>query len=206
MILHPLGKLVEAGIRDVMVITGIEHAGAIVGLLGSGRSHGCKVTYRVQDEAGGIAQALGLCDEFAGGGKYCVILGDNIFTAPLGPFADMFAAQGQGAMVLLKRVPDPQRYGVAEIGPDGSVLSIEEKPASPKGDMAVTGIYFYDDTAFKVIRGLAPSARGELEVTDINNYYLRIGRLGCVELPGEWTDAGTFESLAKANEMMGEKP
>jgi glucose-1-phosphate thymidylyltransferase len=206
MIMHPLGKLVEAGIMDVMIITGVEHAGAIVGLLGSGREHGCKITYRIQDEAGGIAQALGLAEDFAAGGRCCVILGDNIFSDQLAPFAATYSAMPSGAMILLKRVPDPGRYGVAEIGPGGEVMSIEEKPTAPKSDMAVTGVYFYDQTAFHVIKGLLPSARGELEVTDINNYYLKINKLRYMEISGGWTDAGTFSSLAKANEMMGGLP
>lgn len=203
MILHPVGKLVEAGIDDIMIITGPEHMGAIVNLLGSGKDYGCTLTYRVQDEAGGVAQALGLCEGFVNGGKCCVVLADNIFTAPLGPFVHEYADMEKGALLLLKKVPDPGRYGVAELGPDGlQVVSIEEKPEKPKSDLAVVGIYFYDSLAFETIRGLKPSWRNELEITDVSNAYLKAGLLKAMELPGEWTDAGTFPSLKLANEIM----
>lgn len=203
MILHPVGKLVEAGIDDIMIITGPEHMGAIVNLLGSGKDYNCRFTYRVQDEAGGIAQALGLCADFVGRDHCCVILGDNIFTAPLTPYAQRFAKQRSGAMILLKKVPDPGRYGVAELSGDGSkVVSIEEKPKNPKTDLAVTGMYFYDARVFDVARTLKPSKRGELEITDVNNDYIQRGEMAWDELPGDWTDAGTFPSLYRANEIM----
>ncbi|MCZ7649558.1 MAG: sugar phosphate nucleotidyltransferase [Planctomycetota bacterium] len=205
MILHPVGKLVEAGITDLMVITGPEHMGAIVSLLGSGREYGARFTYRVQDEAGGIAQALGLCADFVGRDHCCVILGDNIFTAPLTPYAGRFARQNSGALILLKEVPDPGRYGVAELSPDGEkVVAVEEKPRQPKTNLAVTGMYFYDCRVFDVVRTLKPSARGELEITDVNNDYIRRGEMLWDRLPGEWTDAGTFPSLLRANEIMSE--
>jgi glucose-1-phosphate thymidylyltransferase len=203
MIMHCVDKLTEAGIKEIMVITGPEHMGAIVSLLGSGKDFGCQFTYRVQDEAGGIAQALGLCEAFVGGAHSCVILGDNIFTASLKPYADRFRNVDQGAMLLLKRVPDPGRYGVAELSADKKkVVSIEEKPKQPKTDYAVTGMYFYDGTVFTVIKTLKPSGRGELEITDVNNYFVKSGTLQWDELPGDWTDAGTFPSLLKANEIM----
>jgi glucose-1-phosphate thymidylyltransferase len=205
MIMHCVDKLTEAGIREIIVITGPEHMGAIVSLLGSGKDFPCHFTYRVQDEAGGIAQALGLCEAFVGGDHCCVILGDNIFTAPLAPYAARFGEEKNGAMILLKRVPDPGRYGVAELSADKKrVVAIEEKPKEPKTDYAVTGMYFYDASVFNVIRTLKPSKRGELEITDVNNDYIRRGSMLWDELPGEWTDAGTFASLLRANEIMAE--
>lgn len=206
MILHPLGYMTQAGIRDIMVITGPEHMGAIVNLLGSGREFGCQITYRVQDEAGGIAQALGLCRDFLRGSRCFVALGDNIVSQPLVDQVRRYREQPDGAMVLLKRVPDPERYGVAELAPGGARISgIEEKPQRPKSDLAVTGFYFYDEKVFEIIAGLKPSARGELEITDVNNAYLRAGKLHWAELDGEWTDAGTFPSWHRANRMLVEK-
>ncbi len=204
MILHCVDKLTQSGITEIMIVTGPEHMGAIVTLLGSGKDHGCQFTYRVQDEAGGIAQALGLCAAFVGTAHCCVILGDNIFTAPLTPYVKRFAEVRDGAMVLLQRVPDPGRYGVAEVSPDGKrVIGIEEKPKQPKSDYAVTGIYFYDAAVFNCIKTLKPSHRNELEITDVNNHYLKQNQLLWDELPGQWTDAGTFQSLLKANQLMG---
>ena len=201
MVYHPLKKLVGAGLQDILLVSGTEHMGAVVSALGSGREFGCEFTYRVQDEAGGIAQALGLAENFAGEELLCVILGDNIFQDPIGPYLSAFREQGRGARLLLKTVEDPQRYGVAEV--EGSrVVRIVEKPKRPKSDLAVVGIYFYDSQVFDVIRTLKPSARGELEITDVNNHYLREGSLHCDRLQGWWTDAGTFESLAAANELV----
>jgi len=203
MILHCVDKLVGANVRDIMVITGPEHMGAIVTLLGSGKDYGCRFTYRVQDEAGGIAQALGLCAEFVGSDHCCVILGDNMFTAPLDPYVQRFREVEHGAMILLKAVPDPGRYGVAQLSADRKlIVNIEEKPKQPKSDLAVTGIYFYDAKVFEIVRTLKPSARGELEITDVNNEYIRRKSLHWDELPGEWTDAGTFPSYLRANEIM----
>ncbi len=205
MIMHCVDKLSGAGISEIMVVTGPEHMGAIVTLLGSGKDFKCQFTYRVQDEAGGIAQALGLCRGFVGGDHCCVILGDNIFTAPLTPYAQRFREIDSGAMILLKRVPDPGRYGVAELSADKkTVVSIEEKPKQPRSDYAVTGMYFYDSSVFEVVKTLKPSGRGELEITDVNNDYIRRKLLLWDELPGEWTDAGTFPSLLRANEIMAE--
>jgi glucose-1-phosphate thymidylyltransferase len=205
MIMHCVDKLTGAGITEIMVITGPEHMGAIVTLLGSGKDFGCHFTYRVQDEAGGIAQALGLCSAFVGSDHCCVILGDNIFVAPLTPYVARFREVSEGAMILLKRVPDPGRYGVAELSGDKqTVVAIEEKPRQPKSDYAVTGMYFYDASVFNVVKTLKPSGRGELEITDVNNDYIRRKQLLWAELPGEWTDAGTFASLLKANEIMAE--
>ena len=201
MIFYPVQKLTEAGIDEILVVTGVEHMGDVVTLLGSGKDFGCRFTYKVQDEAGGIAQALGLAENFAADDLLCVILGDNVFEDPIVPHAKAFREQARGARLLLKQVPDPQRYGVAEV--DGSrVVRIVEKPKRPKTDLAVIGVYFYDNQVFDIIRTLKPSARGELEITDVNNHYLRAGTLRCDRLQGWWTDAGTFESLAKANELV----
>jgi glucose-1-phosphate thymidylyltransferase len=206
MIMHCVDKLTQGGITEIMIITGPEHMGAIVTLLGSGKDYGCHFTYRVQDEAGGIAQALGLCSAFVGNDSCCVILGDNIFTAPLTPYVKRFREVDKGAMILLKRVPDPGRYGVAELSADKKkIVSIEEKPKAPKSDYAVTGMYFYDSTVFNIVKTLKPSGRGELEITDVNNDYIKRGELLWDELPGDWTDAGTFPSLLRANEIMAEQ-
>jgi glucose-1-phosphate thymidylyltransferase len=197
MIYHPIEKLTEAGIEEILIVTGVEHMGDIVTLLGSGKAFQCRFTYKVQDEAGGIAQALGLAENFIGQDKMIIILGDNIFQDKLTPFVKKFAKQGKGAKVLVKEVSDPQRFGVAEMKSD-KVISIEEKPKKPKSNFAVTGIYFYDHEVFNVVKGLKPSGRGELEITDVNNAYLRRGELTYDVLSGWWSDAGTFESLEKA--------
>jgi glucose-1-phosphate thymidylyltransferase len=200
MIYHPVAKLVEAGIRDILVVTGTDHMGAVVGTLGSGRPIGVEFTYRVQDGPGGIAEALGLARSFVGDDCCVVILGDNIFSASIREPVARFAADPDGAMVLLKEVPDPQRYGVAEIR-EGRIVGIEEKPARPKSSYCVAGIYLYDAAVMEIIGGLRPSARGELEITDVNNAYLRAGKLKYGILDGWWTDAGTPASLALANRL-----
>lgn len=201
MVFHPIFKLRDAGIQEILVVTGLEHMGDVVNLLGSGREYRCRFTYKVQDEAGGIAQALGLAENFAGGEPVCVILGDNVFQDPILPFVRAFARQKRGARVVLKRVKDPQRYGVAEVKGD-RIVQIVEKPKAPRSDLAVTGIYFYDGGVYDFIRRLKPSARGELEITDVNNAYLRRGALKFDVFQGWWTDAGTFESLHLANELV----
>jgi glucose-1-phosphate thymidylyltransferase len=200
MIYYPIEKLTAIGLEEILIVTGIEHMGDVVGLLGSGRDFGCRFTYKVQDEAGGIAQALSLAEDFVHGQRLLVILGDNVFEDDLKKYADRFIAQKTGARLLLKQVQVPQRFGVAEIL-DGRVISIEEKPKEPKSDYAVTGIYFYDTSVFDIIRTLKPSARGELEITHVNNGYIARGQLAYDILDGWWTDAGTFESLSKANEL-----
>jgi glucose-1-phosphate thymidylyltransferase len=205
MVYHPLKKLVGAGIRDVLLVSGTEHMGDFVELLGSGRDHGCHLTYRVQDEAGGIAQALGLGALFCTGARCVVILGDNIFLDPLGPLLAEANKAPDHAWVALKRVPDPGRYGVAELRGD-QVVGIEEKPERPKSDYAVAGIYVYPSDVFEVIKTLRPSRRGELEITDVNRHYLEHGRLGSSLLHGYWTDAGTLDSLAVANQLVRETP
>ena len=205
MVYYPLKKLTGIGIREVLLVSGTEHMGDFVELLGSGRAHGCNMTYRVQDEAGGIAQALGLAAHFCSGARCLVILGDNIFLDSLVPFLTAADQHSDSAWVALKRVHDPKRYGVAELR-DNKVVGIEEKPAKPKSDCAVAGIYLYPSDVFEVVQTLKPSRRGELEITDVNQHYVKHGRLGYTFLDGYWTDAGTLESLAVANQLVHEKP
>lgn len=200
MIYHPVAKLAEAGIKDILIVTGTEHMGAVVGTLGSGRQLGLEFTYRVQDESGGIAQALSLAEGFVGDDTSVVILGDNIFEQPITSQVEGFCRQGCGARILLKEVPDPQRFGVAEIA-DDRIIGIQEKPARPKSNYAVTGIYMYDHQVFDIIRTLRPSARGEMEISDVNNRYIEDGLLSYEIMEGWWTDAGTPLSLALANRL-----
>ncbi len=197
MIYHPISKLIEIGIEEILIVTGVEHMGNVVSLLGSGKDFGCRFTYKVQDEAGGIAQALGLAVGFVDKDLVAVILGDNIFEDDLKPFARAFEKQKKGARVLIKEVSDPQRFGVVELK-DGKIVSIDEKPKKPKSNYVITGIYFYDHEVFGVIKGLKPSARGELEISDVNRSYLKRGKLEYNILSGWWSDAGTFESLERA--------
>jgi glucose-1-phosphate thymidylyltransferase len=204
MVYHPLKKLVGAGMTDVLLVSGTEHMGDFVELLGSGHQHRCALTYRVQDEAGGIAQALGLATLFCQNARAVVILGDNIFYDPLSRVLDEANKHPDHAWVCLKQVPDPGRYGVAELR-DKHVVGIEEKPENPKSDYAVAGIYVYPADVFEVIKHLRPSRRGELEITDVNQHYLREKKLGYSFLEGYWTDAGTPESLAIANDLVREK-
>lgn len=208
MVYYPLKKLVGAGIKDICLVSGTEHMGDFVNLLGSGKRFGCSLTYRVQDEAGGIAQALGLAEGFSRGANVLVLLGDNIFEDALGSMLEDTMRNPYHACVALKEVPDPQRYGVAEMDSSGRILSIEEKPPRPCGSHAVAGIYLYPPDVFEIIRTLEPSRRGELEITDVNNAYIRQrhGRLRAVELGGYWTDAGTLESLAEANRLVNQSP
>ena len=205
MIYYPIEKLTSIGIDKILIVTGVEYMGDVVGLLGSGRDFACQFTYKVQDEAGGIAQALGLAEGFSHGDQLVAILGDNIFEANLKQYADRFISQKIGARVLLKQVANPQRFGVAEMS-DGKVISIEEKPKKPRSDYIITGIYFYDDAVFDIIRTLQPSARGELEISDVNNAYIAKGQLEYDILDGWWTDAGTFESLNRANKLVIKEP
>lgn len=201
MVLHPVEKLVGAGIQEILLITGPEHMGAFAALLGSGKDHGCAITYRIQDEPGGIAQALRLARAFVGDDALCVILGDNMFQDDLADSVAEFQTDPRGAMVLLKEVPDPHRFGIAEIK-DGRVISIEEKPVSPKSNYCVTGIYLYDPTVFDIIETVRPSARGEMEISDVNATYLERHALRYRFLDGWWSDAGTFESLRHANDLV----
>ena len=201
MVYHPLKKLVGAGIRDVLLVSGTEHMGDFVELLGSGKDYGCTLTYRVQDEAGGIAQALGLAELFCLNARCLVILGDNIFQDSLNELIAAAEKRPNDAFILLKQVHDPQRYGVAELRGE-QIVSIEEKPKKPRSDFAVAGIYLYPPDVFSVIKTLKPSNRGELEITDVNRYYLEQSRLCHSMLHGYWTDAGTLESLATANQLV----
>jgi glucose-1-phosphate thymidylyltransferase len=205
MIFYPIEKLTSIGVEQILIVTGVEYMGDVVGLLGSGREFDCHFTYRVQDEAGGIAEAMGLAENFTQEQPMAVILGDNIFWANLKGYADKFIAQKTGARLLLKQVQSPQRFGVAEIS-DGKVISIEEKPKKPKSDYIITGIYFYDATVFDIIRTLKPSGRGELEISDVNSAYIAKNQLAYDILDGWWTDAGTFESLNRANELVIKEP
>jgi glucose-1-phosphate thymidylyltransferase len=199
MIGHAIAKVKEAGIKDVVLVTGRESAGAFIAYLGSGREDGLSITYRIQEEAGGIAAALAQAESAVGpDDKLVVMLGDNLFEEPLQSHLEAFAAQPDGAMVLLKRVDDPRRYGVPVFGDGGRIERIEEKPARPASDFCVTGIYFYHADVFDVIRKLKPSRRGELEITDVNNVYAAAGKLAHRTLAGWWTDAGTFDSLHEA--------
>lgn len=200
MIFHAIAKLKEADIHDILIVTGKEHMGDVVNLLGSGSDFGVSFTYKVQDDAGGIAQALGLAEQFANGQRIVVILGDNVFHDSIAPFVNNFHSQPSGAKILIQEVQDPQRFGVAELLGD-RIISIEEKPQEPKSSYAVTGIYMYDSRVFEIVRTLKPSSRGELEITDVNNAYIVDNELSYDILQGWWTDAGTHASLTRANEL-----
>ena len=204
MIYYPIQTLVNAGITDIMIVTGGNSAGDFLKLLGNGKAFGLKhLNYTYQEGEGGIAAALSLVEHFAGDDAICVVLGDNIIEGNIRPAADAYREQASGAKILLKRVSDPQRFGVPEL--DGKhVLRIEEKPAQPKSDYAVIGIYMYDARVFEIIRTLKPSGRGELEITDVNNAYIERGEMTWNELAGWWSDAGTFESLLYASNLVAE--
>ena len=205
MIYYPIGTLVSAGITEVLVVTGGEHAGDFFKLLRNGKDVGLKhLEYAYQEGEGGIADALKLAEDFADGGKICVVLGDNVIEKNINKAADDFRKQEKGAKVLLKKVEDPQRFGVVSFAPDGSITGIVEKPKDPPSDMAVTGFYFYDGRVFDICRTLKPSGRGELEITDVNNDYLAQGELTWSELDGWWTDAGTVPSLLRATNLVAQ--
>lgn len=204
MVYYPIRTLVNAGIDDILLVTGGKNAGDFLRLLGNGRDFGLRhINYTYQEGEGGIAEALSLAEFFAAGEPICVILGDNIIESNICGAVENFKKQGEGAKILLKRVADARRFGVAEICGD-HVVGIEEKPEVPKSDYAVVGIYLYDKTVFRKIRRLKPSGRGELEVTDVNNFYIEEGNLTYEILDGWWTDAGTFESLLRANNLVAE--
>lgn len=204
MIYFPIQALVNAGITDIMIVTGGNSAGDFLKLLGNGKAFGLKhLNYTYQEGEGGIAAALSLVEHFASGEPICVILGDNIIQGNIRAAADAYREQGGGAKILLKNVRDPQRFGVPEL--DGRrVLRIEEKPKQPLSQYAVIGIYMYDRAVFEIIRTLKPSNRGELEITDVNNAYISRGEMTWDELEGWWTDAGTFESLLHASNLVAE--
>lgn len=201
MINNPVRQMVSAGIREVLIITGGEHKGEVMRLLEDGREFGCRFTYRVQEEAGGIAHALLLAEDFAGGSPLCVILGDNITTHSIRTYAERYKAQGGGARVLLKEVADPERYGIATLK-NRKIVAIEEKPRAALSTYAVVGIYFYDRKVFEIIRSLQPSPGAEWGITPVNNEYLRRGELHYDLLQGHWVDAGTLESYQQANILL----
>ena len=210
MIYHAIYKLVNAGITDILIVTGIEHCGTIITQCGDGEDFGCKFTYKVQTHAGGIAQALLLAEDFVHQDKCCVILGDNIFNRDIKNDVKEFDTYGEGAKIFLKEVKDPSRFGVAfgykKLSMSSNQLcikEIEEKPKNPKSNLAVTGIYFYDSTVFQKIKNIKPSKRGELEITDVNNAYIKDNKMTAIIMNENewWTDAGTIESLTIANKL-----
>jgi len=202
MVYYPIQTLVNAGIHEILLVTGGKNAGEFLRLLGNGHDFGLKhLNYTYQEGEGGIAEALQLAEHFAAGQPVCVILGDNIIENNICQAVGNFKKQKTGAKLLLKEVEDAQRFGVAELKGD-RVVRIEEKPKVPKSNFAVTGLYFYDATVFEKIRRLKPSGRGELEITDVNNFYVQEGTLTWEMLDGWWTDAGTFDSLLRANNLV----
>lgn len=205
MIYYPLTALVEAGIKDILIVTGGNHAGEFLRLLGNGAEFGLKeihYTYQVGEE--GIADALRLAEDFADNERIVVILGDNIFSAPLKKYIEKFLKQKEGAKILIKKMKNPSRFGVVEIK-NNKIISMEEKPKKPKSNYVVTGIYMYDRRVFDFIRKLKKSERGEYEITDVNNMYLKEGLLTYDILEGFWSDCGTFASLLRANILMAKK-
>lgn len=200
MIYYPLETLINAGITEIMIVSGRGHAGHFLELLGSGMEFGIELTYEIQEGAGGIAQALGLARRWVGKENVSVILGDNIFEDSVRDAVQSFSS---GAQVFLKAVPDARRFGVAEVS-DQRILSIEEKPKNPKSNLAVTGLYIYDAEVFQIIKDLKPSARGELEISDVNNAYIYREMMSYSLLKGFWSDAGTFDSLVRAGIIVQE--
>jgi glucose-1-phosphate thymidylyltransferase len=203
MLFHPIKQMGMAGITDVLVITSTEHMGDVVSCLGSGEEFGCTLSYKVQTRPGGIAHALALAEGFATESGICVMLGDNVFEYSIAPYVDEFRRQGAGARVLLKEVGHPERYGIAALD-ERQIVEIEEKPENPKSSFAVVGLYCFDAEVFDIIRNTKPSPRGELEITSVNNAYLERGQLLCDVCEGRWMDAGTFDSLFEANQIMME--
>ena len=210
MILHSVNKMVRSGITEIMIVTGTEHMGDMVSLLGSGKQYGCSLTYRVQDEADGIAGALSLCESFVNEKSFIVILGDNIFEDSLQKILAKFTEakirrdENPTCALALKEVTDPERFGVAEIKGD-KIVSIEEKPKIPRSNFCTTGIYLYDKHAFDFVRELKKSDRGEYEITDVNNEYIKLSGASYITLDGWWTDAGTHESYHKANVLIRDR-
>jgi len=205
MIYYPIETLVEAGIREILIVTGGKNAGDFLRLLGNGKEFGLKhLNYTYQEGEGGIAAALALAEFFADGGPICVVLGDNIIEGRITPYVKNFREQGTGARILLKQVEDPQRFGVAQMR-GTRIVRIDEKPEMPTTNFAVTGIYMYDGEVFDIVKTLMPSRRGELEITDVNNAYIQRGTMRYDILEGWWTDAGTFESLLRASNLVAEK-
>ncbi len=204
LVYYPLQAMARAGIRDVLVITNPEHAGHFIQLLGSGREFGLKLNYELQEEAGGLAQAVGLAETFVGRDRMLVLLGDNIFTHDLRPAVERFSAEEQGAVIFGVEMAHPEHYGVIEMAGE-HVVGIEEKPSRPKSNLIQTGIYLYDEHVWSHLQNLEPSARGELEITDLNNVYVREGTMRCETLDGYWIDAGTsHDELLAANITVAE--
>lgn len=204
MIYYPIQTLINAGITDIMIVTGGNHAGDFLRLMGNGKDFGLKhLNYTYQEGEGGIAAALSLAEYFADGESICVVLGDNIIEKNIIRAVEDFKKQGKGAKIMLKEVPDPERFGVAEIN-DDRLVSIVEKPKHPRSNLAVIGIYLYDAEVFNIVKTLKPSDRGELEITDVNNAYVREGTMTWEMLDGWWTDAGTFESLLRASVLVAQ--
>ena len=205
MIYYPIETLINAGIEDILIVAGGNSAGDFLKLLGNGKEFGLQhINYTYQEGEGGIADALRLAEHFAGNERIVIILGDNIIERSIKPYIENYRRQKEGAMILLKEVDDPQRFGVAEIQ-DDRIIGIVEKPEVPKTNYAVTGIYMYDSRVFNIIRTLKPSRRGELEITDVNNAYIRDGLMSFSILDGWWTDAGTFDTLLRANQLIAKK-
>ena len=198
MIYYPLRTLLSAGIQEILIVTGPEYSGSFLNLLGSGKDLGAKVSYEIQPVAGGVAQALLLAEHFADGQNIAAILGDNIFEKPILNPVSNFLKQDGGARIFLKEVTDIHRFGAAEVR-DNKVINIEEKPKFPKTNFAVTGLYLYDNAVFDIIRGLRPSSRGELEITDVNNVYVALGRMQFEIVNGGWSDAGNIDALLNAS-------
>ena len=204
MIYYPIQTLINAGVDDILIVTGGNNAGDFLRLLGNGKEFGLKhINYTYQEGEGGIAEALRLAEFFASGEKICVVLGDNLIEKNIRKAAKNFQRQPKGAKILLKEVPDPQRFGVPELEGD-RIVGVEEKPKKPKSQYAVIGIYFFDQEVFNIIKTLKPSHRGELEITDVNNRYIEKGEMTWDILEGWWTDAGTFESLLHANQLVAQ--
>lgn len=203
MIYYPIHTLVEAGIDDIMLVTGGHYAGAFLQLLGNGRHFGLgEIRYTYQYGEGGIADALKMAEHFVDGDKCVIILGDNILGQSIRPTVEAFEAQGKGARILLKEVEDPERFGVPTFDDSGKIIAIDEKPSDPKSSYAVIGVYMYDGQVWGILPALKPSARKELEITDVNNAYLDLGQLEYDKIDGWWTDAGTFESLLRASQLV----
>jgi glucose-1-phosphate thymidylyltransferase len=205
MIYYPIQTLVDAGVKDILIVTGGNHAGEFLHLLGNGKDFGLKhINYTYQKGEGGIAEALGLAEHFADSDKIIVILGDNIIEGSIKKYVEDFIKQPKGAKILLQKVDDPERFGVAEVE-GNKILKIQEKPKKPKSNYAVTGIYMFDARVFEIIKTLKPSDRGEMEITDVNNDYISRGEMTFDILKGWWTDCGTHESLLKASNLIAGK-
>ncbi|MDP8261880.1 MAG: sugar phosphate nucleotidyltransferase [Candidatus Ancaeobacter aquaticus] len=205
MIYYPIETLVAAGVKDIIIVTGGNNAGDFLRLLGNGKDFGLKhINYTYQEGEGGIAQALGLTEHFVAGDRIMVVLGDNIIEDDITCYVEDFKKQKDGAKILLKEVEDPERFGVPVFDGD-TIVNIEEKPKNPQSNYAVTGIYMYDSSVFDIVKNLKPSSRGELEITDVNNEYIRRKNMTYGTLKGWWTDAGTFESLYRATNLVTKK-